>query len=146
MTRSTTDAHQLVADRLRAMEQRYTSSRRAIVDALIRAAHPISVPELLRAVPAPPSSLYRNLGVLEESGVVVRVATMGETGCYELSEDLAGHHHHLLCSACGAVQDVVVPDSVERSLERALGPIARRAGYTLEHHRLDLIGRCRSCR
>lgn len=146
MTRVGSDVHQLAGERLRAIDQRYTTSRRAIVEALDGAGRPVSVPELMRAVPSAVSSLYRNLGVLEEGGVVVRVATMGENGCYELSEDLAGHHHHLLCSACGAVEDVVVPDAVERSLERALGPIARRAGYSLEHHRLDLIGRCRTCR
>jgi Fe2+ or Zn2+ uptake regulation protein len=146
VTRATTDAHQLAGERLRAIDQRYTASRRALVEALARAARPVSVPELQRAVPTATSSLYRNLGVLEEGGVVVRVATMGDTGCYELSEDLAGHHHHLLCSGCGAVEDVVVPEAVERSLDRALGPIARRAGYALEHHRLDLIGRCRTCR
>lgn len=146
MTRRLPDPHDVAGKRLRAIDQRYTASRRAIVEALARAARPVSVPELLHAVPTATSSLYRNLGVLEEGGVVVRVATMGDSGCYELSEDLAGHHHHVLCSVCGAVEDVVIPESVERSLDRSLGSIARRAGYSLEHHRLDLIGRCASCR
>jgi Fe2+ or Zn2+ uptake regulation protein len=66
-------------------------------------------------------------------------------GLYELAEHLTEHHHHLVCSTCGTVRDVVVPDALERDLDSALTKLAKREGFALDHHRLDLIGRCASC-
>ncbi|MFM9132518.1 MAG: Fur family transcriptional regulator, partial [Actinomycetota bacterium] len=92
------------------------------------------------------SSVYRNLSVLERAGAVARVVTTDEWARFELSEVLTGHHHHLVCSKCGAVDDVRVPDDVEADLDRALGVLAQREGFELLHHRLDLVGVCSACR
>lgn len=91
------------------------------------------------------SSLYRNLVVLEQVGAVQRVVSTDDNGRYELNEEILGHHHHMLCSVCGDVRDVVVPEQVEQKLDSALSEIARRSGFKLDQHRLDLIGRCRKC-
>ncbi|NBY60852.1 MAG: transcriptional repressor, partial [Actinobacteria bacterium] len=56
-----------------------------------------------------------------------------------------GHHHHLLCSECGDVRDVVIPEHLEKKLDNELGRIAKRSGFKLGQHRLDLIGRCQKC-
>src|SRR5204863_400448 len=74
------------------------------------------------------SSVYRNLAALEQAGVVRRLVTDEEFGRYELAEDLIGHHHHLVCSRCGKMRDVAVPEELERTLERTLDRIAKRAG------------------
>ncbi len=64
---------------------------------------------------------------------------------FELAEDLTEHHHHLVCSNCGTVQDVTIPPRLERSMERALDEIADGTGFTAVSHRLDLIGTCTAC-
>lgn len=136
-----------VATRMSAAGQRLTTSRRHIVDVLASADRPLSIPEILEATPAvAQSSAYRNLASLERVGVVTRVVTSDEWARFELSEDITGHHHHLVCSRCGAVTDVVVPDDIERRLDSTLGTLATSAGFTLQHHRLDLIGVCAQCR
>ena len=101
--------------------QRYTPQRGALVAALERARHP-AVHGRDRAVRAtcPQSSVYRNLAVLEHAGVVRRVITEGEFARYELAEDLTEHHHHLICSTCGRVEDVTVPPDLETTMDRAL--------------------------
>jgi Fe2+ or Zn2+ uptake regulation protein len=91
------------------------------------------------------SSVYRNLGVLEAAGAVTRIAGGDEFTRFELAEDLAGHHHHLICTDCGAVSDLTVPAPIEHSLATALARAARAAGFTAEQHRLDLVGRCAAC-
>ena len=134
------------ASRLAAVGQRFTSNRRLLVDALARADHPLSIPELLEATgDVAQSSAYRNLSVLERAGVVAKVVTNDEWARYELTEDLTGHHHHLVCGSCGAVRDVVVPGDVEADLDRALAVLAKREGFELQHHRLDLVGVCKKC-
>lgn len=139
-------AHE-VAARLATVSQRLTPTRRAIVEALAAADRPLSIPEILSSgAGLAQSSVYRNLAVLERAGAVSRVVTTDEWARFELSEVLTGHHHHLVCSKCGAVDDVRVPDDVEADLDRALDVLARREGFDLLHHRLDLVGVCRQCR
>jgi Fe2+ or Zn2+ uptake regulation protein len=94
----------------------------------------------------PQSTLYRNLLVLEDATAVVRVVTNAESGCYELAEHLMGHHHHMVCSKCGVVRDVVVPEGLEHELDKALEKVARREGFSIDRHQLDLIGRCKNCK
>jgi len=140
------DVHGEVAGLLRLADQRYTPARRKIVEALLTSRHPMTIADLLLALPGvAQSSLYRNLTVLENGDVVCRVVSTGDTGRYELSERLAGHHHHLVCSRCGSMRDVVISESLESMLDEAFDSLAKREGFTLEHHRLDLVGVCGSC-
>jgi Fur family transcriptional regulator, ferric uptake regulator len=140
------ELHDAVARRLEADGQRYTSNRRALVGVLAAARRPLSIGDLLgRSRRVPQSSAYRSLAVLEQAGVVRRVITEGEYARFELHEALTEHHHHLVCSNCGRVEDVAIPANVERSIDRTLDRLARDAGFASVAHRLDAIGRCRSC-
>lgn len=137
---------QTVARRLAAIRQRYTRGRQALVKVLAEAGQPVSIPDVLAVQKqVPQSSAYRNLAVLEQAGVVHRIASVGGFARYELAEDLTEHHHHLICSECGAVEDFTAPESVERTLHEVVGSVTRRAGFRADSHRLDLIGRCKLC-
>ena len=142
------DLHETAASRLRTHDQRYTTNRRAIVEVLSGAQRPLTVPELLdRGERMPQSSVYRNIGLLEEAGIVHRILGGDEYARYELAEDLTDHHHHhLICSTCGAIEDVTLPPELEKSVESALKRAARRSHFEGSHHRLDLIGVCERCR
>lgn len=141
----TDELHQIVSRRLDATGQRYTSGRRALVELLARSTHPVTIPQILDHTELAQSTVYRNLSVLEQAGVVGRVITEGVWGCYELAEDLTGHHHHLICEKCGAVRDVEIPVDVEDRLEHVLSALAASEGFVLHRHRLDLVGRCATC-
>jgi Fur family ferric uptake transcriptional regulator len=140
------DVHAEVAGRLALTGGRYTPTRRRLVEILARAGMPLTLPDIVRGRRGlAPSSAYRNLAWLEEAGLIRRVASEDGYGRYELSEDLTGHHHHLLCSSCGRVEDVDIPSELEGRLDRTLDGLARRAGFATVSHRLDLIGVCRAC-
>jgi Fe2+ or Zn2+ uptake regulation protein len=137
--------HETADIRLREAGQRYTDQRRELVELLANDG-PLSIPEVLRDRRGlKQSSVYRNLAVLEHARVVRRVVTDEEFGRYELTEDLTGHHHHLICSSCGRVEDVTVPSQLEGTLDRTLDRLAKRAGFADLDHRLDLIGTCGDC-
>jgi Fe2+ or Zn2+ uptake regulation protein len=132
--------------RLRRDGQRYTENRRHLVDALAVADAPLTIPEILqRRTDLAQSSVYRNLAVLERAGVVQKIVTTDEWARYELAEDLTQHHHHLICSSCGAVRDFTVSTGLEQSIETALTQVAAQQGFQLDHHRLDLVGLCEDC-
>lgn len=141
------DLHETAATRLRSHEQRYTANRRAIVEVLSAADRPLTVAELLdQGKRMPQSSVYRNMGLLEDAGIVHRILGGDEYARYELAEDLTEHHHHhLICSNCGAIEDVTLPPELEKSVETALKRAARRSHFEGSHHRLDLIGVCERC-
>jgi Fe2+ or Zn2+ uptake regulation protein len=139
------DLHDAAAARLRAVGQRYTSGRRALVDVLRRARHPLTIPEILaRGERFAQSSVYRNVMVLEQARVVHRLATGGEFARYELAEDLTEHHHHLVCTSCGSVEDLPASARLERTV-RSMEDLASRAGFAARAHRVDLLGLCRNC-
>ena len=136
----------VVEERLRAVGQRYTPKRRALVQALRQAGNPVATPDLSSGSSGlPQSSVYRNLVVLEQAGVVHRVVTEEEFARYELAEDLTEHHHHLVCRSCGTVEDVTVPPSFERFMAETVSEVAGRSGFSAAGHRLDVIGTCRGC-
>jgi Fur family transcriptional regulator, ferric uptake regulator len=140
------DLHGEVAGRLRRAGQRYTSRRRALVEIVAAAGHPLSIPEIISGRRGlAQSSVYRNLAVLEQARVIRRLVTGEDFARFELAEDLSEHHHHLVCSNCGTVEDVALPRNLERRMEGALTQVAALAGFTPAAHRLDLIGTCRQC-
>ena len=145
---ATPDPHDVAAALLRTADQRYTRSRQALIEVLATADAPLTVDEIVdREQSLALSTAYRNLVVFEECGVVHRIVTSDEHARYELDEALTDrHHHHLVCSRCGVVLDFTVPDPLERELDRALEQVATSFGFDAEHHRLDLVGRCASCR
>lgn len=145
-TSAAAELHATVAQRLRSDDQRYTPGRRALVEVLTATGRPLTIGEVLEAdASLAQSSAYRNLAVLERAGAVHRIVTTDEFARYELDEALTGHHHHLICSVCGSVTDFTVDADLEQALGDSLAAVARRHGFTAEHHRLDLIGRCAEC-
>ncbi len=140
------DLHSLAEQRLRRVDQRYTSGRRAIVALLASTGHPVSISDIAESLPdLPRSSAYRHLVDLQAAGLVRRVAASDEFSRFELAEDLTEHHHHLLCMNCGRVIDVTLPTGSEQDVTRAIGKLADSEGFQVSGHRLDVLGICASC-
>lgn len=140
------DIHDIAERKLATINQRYSSRRRRLVEALDRADHPLIATDIVAIDDElPQSSVYRNLAVLEAAGVVVKVLTNGDRAAFELAEELKGHHHHLVCVQCGLVLDIDVPNEVEQSLDTGVAELVSQAGFVLVGHRLDLLGRCGNC-
>lgn len=140
------DLHDVAEKRLRRIEQRYTGGRRAIVDVLVDAGHPVSIADIADRLPElPRSSAYRHLVDLQAAGVVRRVAANDEFARFELAEDLTEHHHHFLCTNCGKVTDITPSADFERTISKQLETIADAQGFQPHGHRVDVLGLCASC-
>lgn len=141
------EVHTLAAARLDASDQRYTNNRRLLVEVLAGALGPLTMAGILDGQDLmAQSSAYRNLTVLEEAGVVHRIVTSDDHARFELTETITGnHHHHLICDQCGDIVDVTLPPTLEAALDSSLTEEANRLGFVGNHHRVDLIGQCRSC-
>lgn len=86
------------------------------------------------------ATVYRTMKLLADSGLATaRRFGDGQTR-YEAAEG-RGHHDHLICTGCGAI----VEFSNDR-IESLQTLVARRHGFDVENHKLELYGRCQRCR
>lgn len=84
------------------------------------------------------ATVYRVLTQFQAAGIVERHNFEGNQAVFELNE---GHHHdHMVCLACGAIEEFVDEVIEERQLS-----VARNHGFDLTDHALILYGRCRQC-
>lgn len=144
---STRSLDKEVEKRLSDHDVRYTSGRKTVVSAMADAEGPLSAAELHETIEGtlPLSSIYRSLTVLEETGVLSpHHGTKGLTR-YELAEWLKGHHHHLVCVECGAVEDVEVTEQHERQVGTVVSEISAQAEFSPLNHALEIEGRCSRC-
>ena len=125
---------------IRSGGRRVTRQRELIWNALVRSdgLH-LSAREVAEAVPElHQATVYRGLDVLVAEGLARRTEIEGRA----LYEVAAAHlHHHVVCTACGAVlhvHDEAVRDSLTR--------VARESGYTLAAEELTFRGLCANCR
>ncbi len=86
-------------------------------------------------------TVYRALESLLKAGLVARTDFHHGHSEYELVADRP-HHHHLVCTACGLVEDVTSCN--ERILERSA--LAHSKHFTaVRAHALEFFGRCTQC-
>ena len=142
---TTIELQRAVRERLSANGQRYTNGRQELVEALLAADGPVTLPALISASSLPQSSAYRNLLLMEQAGVVRRLVHSTGHAHYELAEDLTSHHHHLICERCGTISDIELEPRLERSLDKAFDAVTAGAGFTPTHHAIDIYGACASC-
>lgn len=126
--------------KLEARGYRVTPSRRAVIAAVLQQNEHFTVDDLLSCRGAGRATVFRTIRLLTEIGAVCRVLLEDGSLHYRVSER-AAHHHHVVCSDCGAVQelDQCAIDGVVRELTGG-------TGFVVEGHWLELYGKCAECR
>ena len=84
------------------------------------------------------ATVYRVLTQFEEAGLVVRHHFEGGQSVFEL--DHGSHHDHLVCVKCNRVEEFC--DDV---IEKRQQEIAKKAGFEITDHSLNIFGICSSC-
>lgn len=127
--------------KLEARGYRVTPSRRAVVATILQQKSHFTADDLAtHCRGAGRATVFRTIRLLTELGVVCRVLLDDNSPRYLVSRR-GQHHHHLVCSDCGAVQDLDVC-----SVTDALREVAEASGYEIDGHWLELYGRCSECR
>ncbi len=85
------------------------------------------------------ATVFRTVKLLQESGALCRLVLEDGGIRYQLSA--GGHHHHLVCSRCGAVTEFDDP-----TLDALILTTARHQRFQLDGHSLELYGTCANCR
>jgi Fur family transcriptional regulator, ferric uptake regulator len=120
---------------------RATAQRRAVLRAVSEAAGSFTVAELHEHARRFEARLglattYRTLELLRSNGGVHPLLGEGRSAYVRCRPE---HHHHLVCTTCGAVEETdlcAAPSEAE---------LQRRHGFSPAAHELDIYGTCRRC-
>jgi len=118
---------------------RLTAPRRMVLDAIHASTAPFTVEDLCAALPGVGrATVFRTVKLLQDVDLVCRVPLEDGSVRYRVSR--GGHHHHLICSECGAVAEFNDPD-LDSLIQRNAGS----QRFALASHSLELYGRCAAC-
>jgi Fur family transcriptional regulator, ferric uptake regulator len=121
-----------------------TRQRSLIVSTFLAAGGHLDVDQLLSTVrrtdpKVSAATVYRTMKLLTELGIAHAQQFGDGHTRYESAVD-RHHHDHLICTGCGKIIEFE-NDRIE-SLQDA---VARKHGFTVMHHKLELYGRCADC-
>jgi Fur family ferric uptake transcriptional regulator len=127
--------------------ERLTRQRQAVLDAIDHAGRALTPGEILglaqRAVATLNlSTIYRQLGALQDEERIVKVMLPGQAARFEAvcttgHRDAAHHHHHFHCDRCDRVYSLhTCPGSMQD-----LAP----SGFVVQSHEITLRGLCVDC-
>jgi Fur family ferric uptake transcriptional regulator len=130
-----------LADAVHALREsglRLSTPRRLILEALFAADGPVSAAHLTRELLIDESSVYRNLEMLEQHGVVRHVHLGHSPGLYGLVTD--EQVEYLYCQRCAKVT-AVAPDR----LDDVRAVIKAEFGYDARFTHFAIVGICAAC-
>jgi Fur family ferric uptake transcriptional regulator len=138
------ETHRSMTDELSHQGYRMTPQRIMIVEAIENSDNHISAEDIhTQVVVKYPnvnvSTVYRTLELLEQLGLVTKTEMgVGRIMYHPLEK---GHHHHLVCRACGNVIDLD-----ESALNPLKESILRDYQFTAELRHLGILGLCTKCK
>lgn len=121
-----------------------TSQRDYIADVFFKTNTHISLDELLKKVKRKMpnigyATVYRTMKLLTDCGLAVtRQFGDGQTRYENLPED--GHHDHIICIKCSKIEEFQ-----NQKIEQLQAETAKKFGFTVVNHKLELYGYCADC-
>ena len=120
---------------------KYTKQREVIVEEFLQSGAHISAEDLHARVQKRNkriglASIYRTLSSLVDAGLAVERRFLDKSSVYEYN-DPKEHHDHLICTKCHHIFEFENDE-----IERLQVEVAKKLGFALADHRLELFGRC----
>ncbi len=133
---------------------RMTRPREAILDVLGKTKDHLSAEDIYLAVHRfypniGLTTVYRNLELLVEMGMVVKFEFGQGKAKYELADQYGnkGHHHHLVCLKCSRIIDYSeFMDDELQFLERAQKGLSEKYDFEIKDHVIQFQGYCTQCK
>jgi Fur family ferric uptake transcriptional regulator len=87
------------------------------------------------------ATVYRTMKLLADCGLAVARQFGGDGQTRWEAAAGRPHHDHLICTRCGEIVEFA-----NERIEHLQEAVAKRHGFEVESHRLELYGRCARCR
>ncbi|MCL9971853.1 MAG: transcriptional repressor [Candidatus Pacebacteria bacterium] len=120
--------------------KRTTNDRKVIQEVLSKAQQPLTVREIRKSAGQSVhlSTVYRAITEMSSEGSIRRVDFGGRVPRYEVAGE---HHHHIVCTTCGDIEDV---HTEPRGLEKA-ALVESKKFKSVHAHSLEFFGVCKKC-
>ncbi len=120
-----------------------TRQREHILEAFLRMEH-VTAEQMYRHLEKKEphiglATIYRTLNLFCEVGLA-QARHFGTQTQYD-NVSHKGHHDHLICTSCGKIVEFENCD-----IERLQEQVAKKNGFTIQTHKLELYGLCSGCR
>ncbi|MGQ9474246.1 MAG: Fur family transcriptional regulator [Candidatus Caldatribacteriaceae bacterium] len=131
--------------------KKITPSREAIVELLQESGKHLSAEEIYiylkeKQKEVGIATVYRNLELLSQMGIVHRVNFGDGKEHYEIAQIPTLHHHHLVCTSCGKVIDYQDFQQEENFFVERLGrALEKKYEFLVQSHQLYFYGLCKEC-
>ncbi len=136
---------QVLEDFISQNNLKITRQRRTVLSAFLGSEEHVSAEDLHRIVREKESNIglatvYRTLSLLTQSGLAVELDFGDGQKRYEHNY-MHSHHDHMICTECGKIIEFNHP-----LIEKFQEEVARRNGFTITSHKLDMFGLCADCK
>lgn len=129
---------------LRDRRYKLTGARKEIIRIFTETREPLAVQDVHRQLcdtAADLASIYRSINLFCELGILTKLDFHDKQYRYELSDVFVPHHHHLICTNCGSIENIFeqcLPAGFEEQIHT-------RRGFEVTSHILEFYGVCESC-
>ena len=126
------------------METRNTIQKQTILMAVKELAnHPTAEQVYEKVVERLPNisraTVYRNLSSMADRGMLQRIGVPGGADHYDHTLEM---HYHVLCTQCGALEDIWLQESKEDLLKAA----NEKSSFLIQNYQLVFHGMCPCCK
>jgi Fur family peroxide stress response transcriptional regulator len=129
-------------EKLKSTGVRMTPQRYAILEFLLSSMSHPTADEIYKSLEGKfpnmsVATVYNNLRVFKEAGLV-RELTYGDASS-RFDANMTDHYH-VICRKCGKITDFDYPTLIDVEREAA-----KRTGFRVESHRMEVYGICKEC-
>lgn len=119
-----------------------TPTRLAVLEIFLKSSKPISANIICKKLNGQinEATVYRMLSSFECSDILKKINLRKDSAFFELNND---HHHHMVCTNCGLIEDF--KENVE--IEKLLDSVVKKSAQfkKIKEHSLELFGLCKKC-
>lgn len=136
--------HDKFTEYLIKQDQRYTTQRKEIVNAIINKKDHFEIDEFISEVHLQGKRLaratvYRTVKQLLDAKLIQKIDAGNGRIYYEYNEALQ-HHDHIICNQCGKILEIK-----NNRIEEAIKTECKKLQFQSEYRSLHIYGTCRNC-
>lgn len=125
------------------MQSRNTKTKLCVIEQFTQSTLPLTIQHVYQTVKKDHpsiaySTVFRIVRDLPKQKKLTQIDWRERGNLFEWSG--RAHHHHIVCNTCSNVTDVT-----EEELHINLQTIAKKTGYTILDHSIELFGVCSPC-
>lgn len=133
-----------IVEGLKLSQESMTVARRAMARVFAESTSPLTATQVMHllsksGVVVNKTTVYRELRFFEKKGFIRTMQFEERNRRYELTPE--DHRHHLICTQCKKIEDVVL----HHDLDHVEASIQGQRGFTVQKHALEFYGVCEGC-